>query len=144
MAASSKLTIANAEARFPVRVRVAQPAGGFGVRRTEMYAWLDQNCGADGWAMTPSGLRGVLNDAVAIYFPDTALATAFVRGGAPGRPDLGQLADRGEVFIVVRSYPSRKVCFSTRSRARWTVTRGSSANPAGKFVRIRKRQDRTV
>ncbi len=43
-----------------------------------MTAWLDENCGADGWAMTPSGMRGVLNDAVSIYFSDTALASAFV------------------------------------------------------------------
>ena len=35
-------------------------------------------CGAGGWAMTPSGLRGVLNDAVSIYFTDAALAGAFV------------------------------------------------------------------
>ena len=41
-------------------------------------AWLDENCGADGWAMTPSGMRGVLNDAVSIYFRDATLASAFV------------------------------------------------------------------
>jgi hypothetical protein len=28
--------------------------------------------------MTPSGTRGVLNDAVSIYFADAALASAFV------------------------------------------------------------------
>ena len=28
--------------------------------------------------MTSSGMRGVLNDAVSIYFPDPALASAFV------------------------------------------------------------------
>jgi hypothetical protein len=39
---------------------------------------LDENCGADGWAMTPSGLRGVINDAVAIYFLDTTTAAGFV------------------------------------------------------------------
>jgi hypothetical protein len=33
-----------------------------------MTAWLDANCGAEGWAMTPSGIRGVLNGAVSIYF----------------------------------------------------------------------------
>jgi hypothetical protein len=38
-----------------------------------MTAWLDENCGADGWAMTPSGTRGVLNDALLIYFADAAL-----------------------------------------------------------------------
>jgi hypothetical protein len=43
-----------------------------------MTAWLDENCDADGWAMTPSGARGVLNDAVSIYFPDAALAGALV------------------------------------------------------------------
>jgi hypothetical protein len=43
-----------------------------------MSAWLDENCGADGWAMTPSGTRGVLNDAVSIYFADATLPNAFV------------------------------------------------------------------
>jgi hypothetical protein len=39
---------------------------------------VDENCGADSWAITPAGLQGVVNDAVAIYFPDAALAAAFV------------------------------------------------------------------
>jgi hypothetical protein len=43
-----------------------------------MHDWLDANRGADGWAMTPSGVRGVLNDAVSIYFRDAVLASAFV------------------------------------------------------------------
>jgi hypothetical protein len=43
-----------------------------------MTAWLDENWGSDGWPMTSSGTRGVLNDAVSIYFPDPALASAFV------------------------------------------------------------------
>ena len=47
-------------------------------------AWLDENCGADGWAMTPSGLRGVLNDAVSIYFADATLASAFVARWSAG------------------------------------------------------------
>jgi hypothetical protein len=54
------------------------PVGGLGSQLTEMHAWLDENCGADGWAMTPAGLRGVLNDAVAIYFRDATSAAAFV------------------------------------------------------------------
>ena len=49
-----------AERRFPVRIRIAVPPGGLGQRRTQITAWLDENCGADGWAMTPSGNRGVL------------------------------------------------------------------------------------
>ena len=54
------------------------PSSGFGQRQMVMTAWLDENCGADGWAMTPSGMRGVLNDAVSIYFLDATLASAFV------------------------------------------------------------------
>src|SRR4051812_29212484 len=85
MAASSKLMIGEAETRFPVRIRVAQPPRGFGVRLPEMHAWLDANCGADGWAMTPAGLRGIVNDAVALYFPDTALASVFVARWCAGQ-----------------------------------------------------------
>src|SRR6266446_2387266 len=36
------------------------------------------NCGANGWAITPSGMRGVLNNALSIYFLDPTLASAFV------------------------------------------------------------------
>jgi hypothetical protein len=43
----------------------------------EMTAWLDENCGANGWAMTPSKKRGVLN-ALSIYVLDATLAGAFV------------------------------------------------------------------
>jgi hypothetical protein len=78
MAASSKLMIVEAELRFPCRIKLGIPTGGFGARLTEMHAWLDQNCGADGWVMTPAGLRGVVNDAVAIYFLDATSAAAFV------------------------------------------------------------------
>ena len=34
--------------------------------------------GRIGWAMTPAGLRGMVNDAVAIYSLDTAPAAAIV------------------------------------------------------------------
>jgi hypothetical protein len=33
--------------------------------------------------MTPSDMRGVLNDAMSICFLDATLASAFVRGGPP-------------------------------------------------------------
>ncbi len=78
MAAGSKLMITEAERRFPYRITVGVPTDGFGMRLTEMFAWLDENCGADGWAMTPAGLRGVVNDAVAVYFLDATSAAAFV------------------------------------------------------------------
>ena len=78
MPGSPRDMIVSAERRFPVRIRIGVPPGGFGQRYAEMTAWLDENCGSDGWAMTPSGMRGVLNDAVSIYFLDATLASAFV------------------------------------------------------------------
>jgi hypothetical protein len=68
-----------AERRFPVRIRIAVPPGGLGQQLNQMQEWLDANCGADGWAMTPAGMRGVVNDAIAIYFADPTLASAFVQ-----------------------------------------------------------------
>ena len=67
-----------AERRFPVRIRISVPPAGLGQRHTQITAWLDENCGADGWAMTPSGTRSVLNDALSIYFAEPTLASAFV------------------------------------------------------------------
>ncbi len=70
--------ITEAERRLPVRIVVAVPPGGFGQRLNGMQSWFDETCGADGWSMTPAGLRGVVNDAVAIYFADATIAAAFV------------------------------------------------------------------
>jgi len=67
-----------AERRFPVRLMIAVPPNGLGQRYTQITAWLDENCGSDGWAITPSGARGVLNDAISIYFADATLANGFV------------------------------------------------------------------
>ena len=78
MPGNPRALITGAEQRFPVRIHIAIPPEGLGRQHARMTAWLDENCGADGWAMTPSGTRGVLNDAVSIYFPDAALAGAFV------------------------------------------------------------------
>ena len=78
MPGNPRAPITGAERRFPVRIRIAVPPEGLGRQHARMTARLDENCGADGWAMTPSGTCGVLNDAVSIYFPDAALAGAFV------------------------------------------------------------------
>src|SRR5712675_1943464 len=83
MAASSNFMIAEAERRFPVRIRIGVPSDGLGSRLDRIKSWLDENCGASGWAMTPSGTRGVLNDALSIYFGDATLASAFVPVGVP-------------------------------------------------------------
>ena len=87
-----------AERRFPVRIRVGVPPGGFGQRHAEITRWLDENCGADGWAMTPSGMRGVRNDAVSIYFLDATLASAFV-----ARWCAGYKIETGEGVFRVRT-----------------------------------------
>ena len=81
----ARLAIRDTEGRFPVRIRIGIPAGGLGHRLDQMYAWLDENCGVTGWAAAPSGTRGVVNDALAIYFLDAALASAFVARWCIGR-----------------------------------------------------------
>jgi hypothetical protein len=68
----------DAERRFPVRVRIAVPPEGLGSRLDQIMAWLGANCGADGWTSTPSSTRGVVNDALAVYFLDVTIASAFV------------------------------------------------------------------
>jgi hypothetical protein len=67
-----------AERHFPVRVRIAVPQGGFGRQLAIMHGWLDEVCGEAGWTSAPAGLAGIVNDAVAFYFDDTAFAQAFV------------------------------------------------------------------
>jgi hypothetical protein len=72
-----------------------------------MTAWLDENCGADGWAMTPSETRGVLNDAASIYFIDTTLVGAFV-GRARPRAGRRPPSDSGQTISLngARSGPA--------------------------------------
>jgi hypothetical protein len=67
-----------AERRFPVRIRIGVPPEGLVGRLDQITAWLDANCDAYGWTMNPSGTGGVVNNAVAIYFADATLASAFV------------------------------------------------------------------
>jgi hypothetical protein len=105
MAGHLRDMITAAARRFPVRVRIGVPPGGFGQRCAQITAWLDGNCGADGWAMTPSGIRGVLNDAVSIYFADAALASAFV---ARWRVGSG-VETAGGVFQVREDAPAPRV-----------------------------------
>jgi hypothetical protein len=97
--------ITMAERRFPARIRIGVLPGGFGQRYTEMTAWLDANCGADGWAMTPSGVRGVLNDAVSIYFLDPTLASAFVARWCAG----SRAETDGGVFKVRDDEPKARI-----------------------------------
>jgi hypothetical protein len=50
------------------------PDRGLGDRLNRIQEWLDQNAGADGWAMTPIGMRGVMNDAISIHLADATIA----------------------------------------------------------------------
>ena len=105
MAASSGLMIAEAEHRFPVRIRIGVPSDGLGSRFDRIKEWLDENCGASGWAMSPSGTRGVLNDALSIYFGDATLASAFVARWCAGY----QVETAGGVFEVREDEPMPRV-----------------------------------
>jgi hypothetical protein len=95
----------DAERRFPVRIRIAIPDRGLGDRINQMHEWLDQNAGTDGWAMTPSGVRGVLNDALSIYLADATIATAFV-----ARWCVGHKAEAADgLFRIREDGPTRRV-----------------------------------
>ena len=75
---AAKRAVRDAERRFPVRLRIAVPPDGFGSRLDQIIAWLDANCGADGWTSTASSTQSVVNDALAVYFLDATIASAFV------------------------------------------------------------------
>ena len=93
------------ERRFPVRVRIAVPPAGLGNQLTQMQDWLDHNAGADGWAMTPSGEQGVLNDALSIHFADATIASAFV-----ARWCIGYRAEAVDGLYRIREdEPARRV-----------------------------------
>jgi hypothetical protein len=110
--ARSRQIITEADRRFPARARVAIPEGGLGVRLNRMHAWPDENCGADGWIVTPTGLRVVVNDAVAVYSLDAALASAFVARWCRYRPP--DVADGA--FVVRDDEPAAPSRASTLRR----------------------------
>jgi hypothetical protein len=97
--------ITMAERRFPVRIWIGLPPAGLGQRHTQITAWLDENCGSDGWAMTPSGIRVVLNDAISVYFADATLASAFVARWCAGH----RTETAGGVFHVREDEPAPRV-----------------------------------
>src|SRR5262249_45384270 len=97
--------ITSAERRFPVRIRIAGRPNGLGQRYTQITAWLDENCAAGGWAITPSGTRGVLNDALSIYFGDVTLANAFVSRWCVG----AKVQTAGGAFQVREDEPEARV-----------------------------------
>jgi hypothetical protein len=102
---AAQRAVLDAELAFPARIKIAVPPDGLGQRFDAMQRWLDDNAGADGWAMTPAGTRGVMNDAVAIYFVDATLAGAFVaRWCAANRVEV-----REGVFRVREDAPKARL-----------------------------------
>ena len=77
---------------LPRRVLIALPPAG---QLATMRAWLDENFGPATWASAPTGLGGVVNDAVAFYFVEPADARVFV--------DRFGCGYRAEAFLSVRS-----------------------------------------
>ena len=72
-----------AERYFPVRVRIAVPAGGFGRQLDEMHGWLNLHAGRGRFSIqgAPNDL-GI--DAAYFYFVDVRLAQAFIERFACG------------------------------------------------------------
>src|SRR5208282_2732168 len=54
---AAQQALRDAERRFPVRIKIAVPPEGLGFRLDQIIAWLDANCGADGWILTLSSTR---------------------------------------------------------------------------------------
>jgi hypothetical protein len=77
--------ITTAERRYPVRIRIGVLPGGFGQRYTQMTAWLDENCGADGWALTPSGCGACSTTRSRSTSRMQCSPARSSHGGAPGR-----------------------------------------------------------
>ena len=105
MPGNPRAAIMLAERRFPVRIRIAVPPDGLGRRHGQITGWLDENCGADGRAMTPAGTQGVLNDALSIYFADATLAGAFVARWCAGHG----VKTAGGVFRVRDDEPTPRL-----------------------------------
>ena len=102
---AAQITARDTERRFPVRIRIGVPPTGLGKPLTQMQDWLDHNAGADGWAMTPSGERDVLNDALSIHLADATIASAFV-----ARWCIGHRAEAADgVYRIREDEPKRRV-----------------------------------
>jgi len=111
MPGGTRALVADAEHRFPVRIAIRLPPGGIGQRYKAMTDWLDDNCGIDGWLMTPAGVRGVVNDAVAVYVGTPTCAVAFVaRWCVPGDPP--------GFYDLRRDDPERRVPIKAHSTSR--------------------------
>ena len=79
------------------------------------------------WAMTPSGVRGVLNDAISIYFADATLVGAFVARWRVG----SKVETAGGVFQVREDEPAPPGWGAAASDAVRVANNASAANCGG-------------
>jgi hypothetical protein len=97
-----------ADRRHPARVRTAVPPEELGSQLEIIHAWPDETCGTEGWATASAGTTGILNDAVALYFEDTAVAHTFVACFCCGyrvETIAGAFALRSDVPVVPPTRP---------------------------------------
>jgi hypothetical protein len=90
---------------------MAVPPEGLGRQLEVMHGWLDQTCGAGGWATAPAGPAGIVNDAIAFYFEDAAFAHAFVARFCCGyrvETIAGALVLRRGAVAARRAIPAHK------------------------------------
>ena len=73
MAANSSCMIADAERHFPVRIRIGVPQDGLGSPLNQIKAWLDENCGANGWMPKKAALEQSAPDPARRLFPSEGL-----------------------------------------------------------------------
>ena len=94
-----------AERRFPVRITITVPPNGLGQRYTQITAWLDENWGSEGWAMTPSGRAAcstMPSRSISLMPPSPARS---LPGGASGQ----RQRTSGGVFQVREDEPEPRV-----------------------------------
>ena len=73
MAANSSFMIADAERHLPVRIRIGVRQDGLGSPLNQIKAWLDENCGANGWMPKKAALEQSASDAARPLFPSEGL-----------------------------------------------------------------------
>jgi hypothetical protein len=74
MAANSSFMIADAERHFPVRIRIGVRQDGLGSPLNQIKAWLDENCGANGWMPKKAALEQSAPDPARRLFPSEGLS----------------------------------------------------------------------
>ena len=76
MSRRSVSSAAEADRRFPVRIKIAIPSTGLGTLLVEMEMWLDRELGREGHGKSPATAIGT--DATAYHFQDLDDAHRFL------------------------------------------------------------------